>query len=147
MPHIGFDLSPEMLDAVKRAAKKSGRNVSAFLRALIKEHVRVGDGPLQAMLEDAVVNPEAKRPGGYTYLVRCGDLYKIGRSKDVGRRLVAMSLPRQAEVVASVHCVDYGAFENALHTLYARKRVNGEWFSLDERDVEAIKALMAERKA
>ena len=84
---------------------------------------------------------QAKSQAGYVYLLKGGDHYKIGLSKDANRRMEEISpkMPFETELICTVSTEDMYALEAALHELYADKRANGEWFELDEADVALFK--------
>lgn len=86
-------------------------------------------------------------PDGYVYLLGGGGYYKIGRSKSVGSRVrqLAIQLPFPVELIHHIPCEDYVAAEKELHELYDDSRLNGEWFTLSERDVTHIKAIVRMR--
>jgi hypothetical protein len=80
---------------------------------------------------------------GGVYLIRCGDAYKIGISKDVSKRAAQIQTgnDKPIEIVAVVNAPDMELLETQLHGKFHGKRVAGEWFNLDENDVEYIKSL------
>ena len=80
---------------------------------------------------------------GYVYLLKGGGFYKIGCSKNVDKRTVALAtkLPFVVEELCRITTADRFGTEHRLHEQFADKRVNGEWFELDEADVEYIRGL------
>lgn len=68
--------------------------------------------------------------------------YKIGMSKNLDRRIsqLATQPPFEIVVIASHQVYDMRKYEAALHWLHADKRLRGEWFSLDEPDIEDFKS-------
>jgi hypothetical protein len=72
------------------------------------------------------------------YFVRAGDRVKIGKAKDVHKRLTDLqtSAPHKLELLA----VAAGGYdeEGAYHRLFARSRLVGEWFRLDAEIVAEI---------
>lgn len=76
----------------------------------------------------------------YLYLIQCKDYYKIGIASDVSSRLA--SLQTGNPFMLNLVC-DYG-FDNAeiiersLHQRYRCKRGIGEWFTLNEKDINDI---------
>lgn len=71
-----------------------------------------------------------RRPGGYVYVLRVGDLYKIGRSRNPTKRITGMSLPGKPEIIFLRAFVDCVAAERGLHKLHQQYRSHGEWFKL-----------------
>lgn len=82
---------------------------------------------------------------GYVYLLKevNGIHHKIGRTINPKNRLKTFSvkLPYQVEYVHVIQTDDMYTLEYELHTRYASKRVDGEWFLLDETDIAEIRAL------
>lgn len=75
----------------------------------------------------------------YVYIVRAGDLYKIGNARDLDRRLMQLRTASPfLEKVLTIRCLAHRAIEQQLHLLFAHKREAGEWFSLDEQDLDFI---------
>lgn len=87
--------------------------------------------------------PEQDR-SGYIYLIKLLDYYKIGRSKNVSKRLTTMSvkLPFDLELLHAFPANDMYEAEFHLHLQFADKRGKGEWFRLNNLDVEYIASLV-----
>jgi hypothetical protein len=84
------------------------------------------------------------RPG-YVYLLShatIAHVYKIGRSKRPDSRAYTfgVQLPFSVEMSYTHKCSDMFAAEAELHRLFAHKRLDGEWFFLDELEVAYLKA-------
>jgi hypothetical protein len=78
--------------------------------------------------------------GGFVYVISMIGLHKIGRTNNISRRLKEFSIfPEKAELVLLVPSKDSVALEDELHGLLAHKRVRGEWFKVDEKDLEWIR--------
>lgn len=76
------------------------------------------------------------------YLARCRDVYKIGyTASDPAKRIKSLQTgnPSRIELIGTVP----GSYEeeDRLHVRFAAKRVSGEWFALDDEDVEYILSL------
>jgi len=71
--------------------------------------------------------------------------YKIGMTKNPRDRLgtFEVKLPFKVDFVHIIKCQDRYNAEKRLHAQYAHKRLNGEWFRLNDQDVEAIKRIKA----
>lgn len=80
---------------------------------------------------------------GYLYLLKCGEHYKIGFSNTPKRRLKQFRTgsPLPVLLVHTIKTAFYRQIEQQLHYKFAKKRVRGEWFTLDDADVEYIKSL------
>lgn len=76
----------------------------------------------------------------YVYLIKMGEDYKIGISKDPERRLGEFTLlPKELEKVFIHKVSNAKLIESELHEIFDEKRVRGEWFNLNEEDIEFIK--------
>jgi len=84
--------------------------------------------------------PTAAKINGYVYVISMGELYKIGRTSNITRRLQAFSIfPEEPKLVLYAPAKDCVALEAELHDLLEHKCVRGEWFRLDEKDLEWVK--------
>lgn len=85
-----------------------------------------------------------KRAPGFVYLIRSETgYYKIGRTVNPENRIRTFSvrLPFRIEYEHLIKCADQIALEKELHTKFADKRIDGEWFELTPDDVAYIKSL------
>lgn len=92
--------------------------------------------------------PRVRDRSGYIYVLRADNgRCKIGRARLIDDRVYQLGivLPYDPELVCAVKVDDYVAMEKELHELFmdAGKHVKGEWFELNEADIEYIKALGA----
>jgi predicted GIY-YIG superfamily endonuclease len=81
---------------------------------------------------------------GYVYLMRSGNGYhKIGITKNIKNRLygVRVQFPIAIDVIHYIASEDYRNVERFLHNKYSSKRVQHEWFSLNEKDISWFKSL------
>jgi hypothetical protein len=94
--------------------------------------------------KDAKLAKRAANAKGHVYLLAAttGD-YKIGRSKNPPSRAkqIGVKMPFGVELIHVIHTDDMRKLESELHTRFAEKHVNGEWFSLSPEDVTYIKGL------
>lgn len=74
--------------------------------------------------------PKQESRQSFVYFIRCGQgAIKIGRAFDVHARLRELQVgnPERLELL---HCLDGGSnLEATLHQLFAKHRLQGEWFS------------------
>lgn len=99
--------------------------------------------------ESKQVDPKRGRgKAGFVYLLKSGEYYKIGCTKQVGRRLAEISpcMPFETILICSIKTEDMQALEASLHQEFADKRVKGEWFQLSEQDIQAIKERGKEKR-
>jgi hypothetical protein len=81
---------------------------------------------------------------GFLYLIReGGGTYKIGKAKDPDDQLrtFEVKLPFPIKLIHTIPCENYHQAESYLHERYQDKRVAGEWFALDDKDVGEIKEM------
>lgn len=70
--------------------------------------------------------------------------YKIGMTRRTpDERLADFSpqLPFSVKLVCAIETNNAPPLESKLHMTFSDKRINGEWFELDEQDIEYIKGL------
>jgi hypothetical protein len=74
----------------------------------------------------------------YVYLLKGGPHYKIGMSTDPKKRFdqIALQIPFRVTLIHTIETDDGGGIEKYWHKRFANKRTNGEWFRLNDSDVE-----------
>ncbi len=85
-----------------------------------------------------------KAKPGYVYLLQAeSGAYKIGRTQDPANRIktFGIQLPFEVDFICVIQTPDMAELESRLHTKFADKQIRGEWFELNEDDVEYIKSL------
>lgn len=81
---------------------------------------------------------------GYVYLLKSpSKAYKIGLSSNPEQRLknFGIQLPFEVQFEHLISTNNMYRLEKELHTKFASKRINGEWFNLSDDDVAYIKGL------
>lgn len=82
---------------------------------------------------------------GYVYLLNeiNGEHWKIGKTKSPKDRLRTFNvkLPFRVEFDTLIKTDDRHSLESELHSRFASKRINGEWFALSQDDLEYIRNL------
>jgi hypothetical protein len=83
---------------------------------------------------------------GYIYLIKSQNLYKIGRAKNIDSRIkkYITENPYEIEVIFKVFVDDYFSEEEKLLKMFESRWIRGEWFSLNDEDVELIKKMYDE---
>jgi hypothetical protein len=78
---------------------------------------------------------------GVVYLLKSAYGYKVGRTRNMPARMRAFGvhLPFIYTIPLCSWFVDCHAAERRYHEMFAGKRINGEWFDLDEHDVQLIR--------
>jgi predicted GIY-YIG superfamily endonuclease len=80
---------------------------------------------------------------GFVYILKSDfGVYKIGRTKDLERRLRDFRIfPKEFELVHSIACEDEVKVEKDLHERYKDKKVRNEWFELSDDDIQDLKKI------
>lgn len=80
---------------------------------------------------------------GYVYLIQHGtrNEYKIGKTKNPIRREgeIRLTLPEKIKPIHYIKTDDPSGIEKYWHNRFSKKRKEGEWFSLDNNDINAFK--------
>jgi hypothetical protein len=95
-------------------------------------------------------NNKKNENNGYVYLLKSDrEWYKIGISINYKKRCQGIigGLPFKAEIYYHKFVSNYKKCETELHYRFAKKRQGGEWFILNEKDVQYIKAYLDKREA
>lgn len=82
-----------------------------------------------------------KQPEAYVYLISTQQgHYKIGYSRDPDERMNEFNIspPYKLNKVTQFWCDDANKAESTLHSWLDARRLNGEWFDLDNKQVMAI---------
>lgn len=85
-----------------------------------------------------------KRYWGYVYLMRINDEYcKIGYARDVRERAAALQTgtPYKIETLHMIASHYAPRLEALIQNNFAEKWITGEWFNLDQSDIDTIRAI------
>jgi Meiotically up-regulated gene 113 len=85
---------------------------------------------------------EKRRESGCVYfLLADNGLVKIGRTKKLKERLdhFTAKLPYKLELIHTIFTDDSYGLEEYFHEKFKDKRQRGEWFKLDQEDIEEVK--------
>ncbi|MGY2491261.1 GIY-YIG nuclease family protein [Cupriavidus sp. CP313] len=90
---------------------------------------------------EVVGEPTAGSRTGVVYVLKSAYGYKVGRTTNVPARMRAfgVQLPFAYTIPLCAWFDDNHVAERRYHDLFAHKRINGEWFDLDEADIEQIR--------
>jgi hypothetical protein len=93
----------------------------------------------------AVLSSEGGDPG-YIYVIKSQYGFKIGKSRQLHQRtrLFGVKLPFPIEVALTGWCSEYSETERALHREFAGKRLEGEWFDLNDSDLASLRQRFAQ---
>lgn len=80
---------------------------------------------------------------GFVYLLKSPYGYKIGKTVNIKSRtrLFEVKLPFKFTLEHYAQFDDYSSAERQLHQQFGKKRLEGEWFDLNDQDVSAIRQL------
>lgn len=119
----------------------TGKEASEIKEALIKEFDKLEDDNFIINIPNLV---SSKAYDGFIYVIKAKgtDLYKIGCSNDINKRIATLEtiIPFDLELIYSYRLDSKLKFklESELHTLLQDKRHKGEWFKLNDNDIEKI---------
>ena len=123
-------LRPDAITALDRFAEKRNLPRAAAASVLIEEAI---------FGRDYVPPKSLLPPPNFVYVIQLGDLYKIGRSVNPGKRVKGMQLPaKPSEESFQWRCADAKKLEKELHEMFKHKRAHGEWFRLDLDDLDNL---------
>jgi hypothetical protein len=77
------------------------------------------------------------------YVLHCDGKYKIGiTTSTVTKRVRSLQTGSPYKITRywSKRCSNYQEMERYFHRKFAKKRLCGEWFALDDKDLEFIKS-------
>lgn len=128
--------------------------IQPFIRMCLRFYDRVSDAEILAWNEQrknhqihqaSTATEEQKQPTkhkGYIYLLSGGGYHKIGKTIDLDKRLsqIYPKLPFEVELIHWIETDDIDGFEESLHERFADKRTNGEWFELNQEDIDYLKS-------
>jgi hypothetical protein len=118
-----------------------------MLNDLFEEHFPqysdIDFGRITGTLPEGYRRGQSQEIPGYIYVIKSKYGYKIGKTVNLKdrTRLFEVKLPFPIEVVHSAYFDDYTAAEGYFHRMFASKRLEGEWFELNNDDLEAIKTI------
>ena len=84
---------------------------------------------------------------GYVYLIHSGHGVKIGKSKVPVKRITDLQtqMPFRFTEIENTLVRNYSETELYLHKVFSEKRLNGEWFNLDKKDIETARGILNDR--
>jgi hypothetical protein len=138
-------------DGVSSVLTKDGefmdrREMTTLLKDLQKFYQGMSDHEIERYIEYAknrkTSNSRGRDKNGYVYLIKSyDDFFKIGQAINPRTRLAGFQMPYKPKIIHTIPVTDMDWSERYLHRKFAHKRVDGEWFVLDSKDVAYIKSL------
>lgn len=103
------------------------------LRLMITNHEASQKGIRDAISTSRPVN-------GYVYILKSANHYKIGKAKDVDKRVTQISpkTPMPISLLHSIPCSNNSTAERYLHEMLAPFRSNGEWFAVPDEWIDHL---------
>ena len=127
------------------ARKGAGRKKGIGIDATIQKHCAV---LIENLLKDDAIRSKAisqlsikydKDEEGYLYVISSSDGYKIGFSTNIKQRLKHYKTNLLYYNVTFIYKgVEAFELESKFHKMYEAKRIKGEWFRLEKRDLLQI---------
>lgn len=78
---------------------------------------------------------------GIVYVVKCGDFFKIGITKDLDKRIMSLQVGNPVKIEPFLRILPIGSarkLEKELHEKFTEKSISGEWFSLSIADLRFV---------
>jgi len=77
---------------------------------------------------------------GYVYFLKSKHGYKIGKTKNIKKRMdvFGVKLPFEVKLKYLIKTSYWDVLEKDLHKKFESKKINGEWFDISEKDIENI---------
>lgn len=90
---------------------------------------------------EVIGDPMTGAKSGVVYLLKSAYGYKVGRTRNIPNRMRAfgVKLPFIYTIPLCAWFDDCHIAEARYHARFASKRINGEWFDLDDGDIESIR--------
>ena len=90
---------------------------------------------------EIIGEPTSSTRGGYVYILESAYGYKVGRSKNMHNRMrtFGVQLPFLYTIPLCAWFDDHFEAEAAYHRHFSGKHINGEWFALNENDIELVR--------
>jgi len=88
-----------------------------------------------------------EKVSGYIYVIESTGLYKIGRTLNIQSRMktYVTENPHPTKLIIDAQVNDYESVEKTLHKTFKNKRVRGEWFNLNKKDLIEIKEICKQK--
>ena len=131
----GFVMEYEqMIDVAEKLKKYAHKHKEELKQHNIETQIKFDE-----MMNNCKITPKSKT-SAYVYVLKCGEYYKVGHSKNVRRRITELdNKPYKVDVVyISPPTPDAYKIEQGLHEWLEEDKVNGEWYDLPDYVVKEI---------
>jgi len=129
------------LEQVKSYYKALGYFIDQWDEEAIEEYNETIQKEWDEMQEGSYTTNEPKLPTpGLIYLLKCDGIYKIGRTKNLDKRLrkYVTENPHPIEIVHTRAVADYVLAEKKIHELVETLKVRGEWYKLTDLKAQLV---------
>ena len=134
-----YHLTQDDADKISRALEKSLMELLLELEILPKDATDY-DGNRLYKLPEKEECAETQAEEGFVYFIRNKDLFKIGITTNLKRRMDEL---KPCEILNSVRCRNYTSVEKDLHTFFKDSRIpQTEYFRLDNAEIASVHRLM-----
>ena len=123
------------------------------LAAFAHVHKLTLGGAAAALVTDVIMGrafglpPAPERDvSGFVYVIRVGELCKIGKAVDVQARIRSLHLAIEPVIIATKHSTAPFELERLLHTEFKHLRERREWFRLGPSDIDRARSMLADDK-
>jgi len=99
---------------------------------------------IEEWAEHLIKNYDLKCDIGYVYILKSDSgLYKIGKTHNLQARIktIKTSSPSEIEVERVFKSINCGEAEKELHDRFSAFRKTGEWFQLEQEELDLIESL------
>ena len=135
----GFIYTYEELEDLKKAIENSKKLKTDYIKELNDERYDYYNGGRRR--SEKLIKKKNKI--GFVYVLKKTDenVFKIGMSKkfDERKKQISTKLPFEVETFKLFKTDDMEELEKHFHKKFDEKRMNGEWFNLNETDINYIK--------
>ena len=144
------------LSQVKKKALEEGitsDEIKEIEKAIIRVAIQEGIMPETTLYEEehvvvvqsqqnTISNTHLTDSFGFVYFIRNQDIYKIGITDNLLRRIGEL---KPDEIINVVRCINYKELEKKLHSKFKSNRIpQTEYFRLDQGEVSLVNELMTE---
>ncbi len=146
-PITGFYLKYLQVPGKPNSRKNAKAKQNAALRRARLQSYKDGtEFDAEAALAAIKNKGKSKKSGpseGIVYLLKAGPHYKIGKSVNFEKRLtqIKLQLPHAVEVIHVIHAADHSKAESYWHRRFIARRLNGEWFELNQDEIAEFKSV------
>jgi hypothetical protein len=94
--------------------------------------------------ESQPIQKEKRVVVDHLYIIQntVSNAYKIGRSKNPKKRLSTLNISSDHPLILVKSYINKGFMEKEIHSIFSSKKLNTEWFALNDFDLQGIENLI-----